>query len=121
MALSTDKLPKESFVDPFHILQLADDTAILADNLKSLKDKFTAIFNYSDTKYQVISIGKTVYYNFASNLTSEHIVINNSLIKSVSKTDGHKYLGMRFIPDNMNEIIIRNLNERLNNTCLSRG
>ena len=61
----TIELPNEDFMDPYNIVQLADDTAILAEQLISLKSKFISVFNYSKMKYQVANIDKTVYCNLS--------------------------------------------------------
>ena len=63
----TTELSNEDFMDPYNIVQLANDTVILAENLISLKSKFISIFNYSKMKYQVANIDKTVHCNFPSN------------------------------------------------------
>ena len=43
--------PTQDFMDPFCLVQLADDTSILAEIFESLTYKFSSIFNFSDSKY----------------------------------------------------------------------
>ena len=107
------------FMDPFNVVQLADDTILLAENKESLIMKFRAAFAYSEEKYQVPNLTKTVYGHFACNPSTDTITIKNNIrIESINKTDGYKYFGETFIPtDDMNEIVIKNINERVGNIC----
>ena len=43
------------FMDPFNLLQLADDSSILADNLNSPRIKAKKIFDYSESKFLYIN------------------------------------------------------------------
>ena len=63
---------------------------LLAENKESLIMKFRAAFAYSEEKYQVPNLTKTVYGHFASNPSTDPITIKNNIrVESISKTDGY--------------------------------
>ena len=104
----------KDFMDPINLVQLADGTAIFADNIKSLQVKFESLFQFSskNTRYQIYK--KTKYCHFSDRATFEPVRIDTDCyINSVDKTHGYKYLGMVFYPtNNMKEIILKHLNRR---------
>ena len=57
----------DDFMDPLSLAQLTDDSAIYAEKVHNLVQKFQKIFEYSRKKNQVANIKKTVYRNFSSN------------------------------------------------------
>ena len=59
MAECLKRLPQSDFMDPFCLLQLADDTNLLAESLQSLSGKFSALYEYSNQKYQYVNTKKT--------------------------------------------------------------
>ena len=119
MPQCTDDLGDDDFMDPFNLAQLADDTVVLAETVNSFKKKMNCLLTYSKKILQVPNISKTVFCHFSENPILETIDIGeNSYISSVDITKGHKYLGMKFVPTNdVNKIIRTNLNERMNNFC----
>ena len=110
-----ENINTNDFFDSFNLLQLADDTTVMADNLESLRLKFVALFSYSPRKYQIPNIKKTYYAPFAKNPSTTSIrITNNICISSIDKTKGHVYLGMLFIPtDEIRNIVITNTNNRM--------
>ena len=54
-----EALNHTSFPDPDNMLQLADDTIILADSILSLCEKFDSLFSYAKKKYIVVNMSKT--------------------------------------------------------------
>ena len=48
-------------MNPLNILQLAGDTNISADNLRSLQIKTKNVIEYSNTKYLQVNIDKAKY------------------------------------------------------------
>ena len=103
------------FMDPFNLEQLADDTAILAETLQSLKTKAEAILLYSEGKLQAPNIKKTFYCNFTEDHINYPLALSNDIkIKAVNEKDGHKYLGMIYYPTNdLNKIITGNITKRM--------
>ena len=119
MPRCTDSIVTNDFMDPNIIAQLADDTALLAEQLESFKKKTKCLLGYSDSNYQVPNIPKTVFCNFAANPILEPIQIDEDIsISSVDPKKGHRYIGMKFIPTNVfTEIIKFNLKDRKGVVC----
>ena len=74
--VSSIQVHMNDFMDPFNILQLADDSSILADNLDSLRIKTMKMFDYSTDKFQNVNIDKTKYMEFNENATLEDLTID---------------------------------------------
>ena len=103
--------------------QLADDTVLYADSLESIRHKCSEILSYSERKYQVPNMKKTLYAEFVTQPTLEDLMIDES--KSISSIDfnkGYSYLGMTFIPTNdIKKIIDKNLNMKMFNVAKFYG
>ena len=69
--------------------------------------------------FQSPNILKTVYCHFSQNPSVAPIQIDSNIwISGVNISHGHKYLGMKFIPtNNFEEIIKFNLNDRKGKIC----
>lgn len=107
----------DDYMDPLCLAQLADDTALFAEKFHNLRTKFLQLLKFSDEKYQVTNVTKTLYCNFSESPTHESLQLNEySSIDSVDPAKGYKYLGMMFYPTNdIKEIILRNFNKRMVN------
>lgn len=118
MSSAFDTLQMNDFMDPLNLAQLADDTAIFADNILSLKSKFQLLLQYSAKKYQIPNIKKTQYCHFSQHPVTDAIHIDeNTTINSVHLLKGYKYLGLNCYPtNNINEIIVKNINKRMVHT-----
>ena len=81
------------FTEPENILQLADDTVILAEQEGSLVEKFAEIFKYTEKKYITINMDKTKYMNLTENPSLNDLKIGNTSIEAVSHSDGYNWLG----------------------------
>ena len=77
MAESVRNVNTTDFLDPYNLLQLADDTAVQAEYFLSLQKKFIKLIQYSKAQYQVPNVKKTVYPHFAKEPTSAPIEIND--------------------------------------------
>ena len=75
MGTCLSDLPKDDFMDPYCLLQLADDTNVLAESLKSLRIKFSALFDYSSEKYQHINTKKTKYMHMSESPIMDPIIL----------------------------------------------
>ena len=85
----------EDSLDPFNLLQLADDTLILADSLDSFKSKMILALEYSDKKLLKINSKKTKFIHLSDNPMLEYIPINASYdIEPVNDSDGYSWLGI---------------------------
>ena len=97
-------------MDPHNISQLADDTAIIAENFVSLTRNMTAVIEYSKDKYQIPNTKKTFYCNFnRTPVTTPIILPDDTKICSVNMNKGHKYLGMLYYPTNDLQKIIKKI------------
>ena len=64
MSSALRELNTKDFMDPINLVQLADDTTLFADNIKSLQVKFKSLFQFLSKKYQVPNNKKTKYLSF---------------------------------------------------------
>ena len=119
MPQCTNELENEDFMDPFNLAQLADDSIVLAEDVSSFLEKMRCLLRYSRKIYQIPNISKTVFCHFSENPVLEPLLVDNETsLSSVNVKDGHRYLGMKCLPSNdMDRIIRFNLNERMINVC----
>ena len=98
------------------IFQLADDTAILCNNLQSLINRFRLLLKYSKDNYLLANMDKTKYLQLTRNASiPTPITIEENLVVKPSK-DGYRYLGIKIIRSNsVYEQIMSNINERKGN------
>ena len=96
------------FMDPFSLLQLADDTTVTADNLQSFTTKMDLIARYSQEKYLKIHPSKSKYLHITDHAPmSVDIVINEGLTLKPLEDLGYNWLGFwlcqsNVIPDIIN-------------------
>ena len=96
------------FMDPFSLLQLADDTTVTADNLQSFTSKMDLIARYSQEKYLKIHPSKSKYLHITDHAPmSVDIVINEGLALEPLEDLGYNWLGFwlcqsNVIPDIIN-------------------
>ena len=94
-------IPYSNFMDPLTLAQLADDTALYAEAIATLRTKFQKVFQYSKEKKQHANIPKTMYGNFTANPIFEPIICSDEItINSINSTDGYRYLGTFLYPTN---------------------
>ena len=119
MPKCTDSIVTSDFMDPNIIAQLADDTALLAEQFASFKEKTKCLLDYSSANYQVPNIPKTVFCHFAANPTLSPMIIDENIsISSVDPQKGHRYLGMKYFPTNIFTGIVKfNMNDRKGKIC----
>ena len=114
MDSALNDVDSNDFLDPYNLIQLADDTILLAEYFESLHKKFAAIFKYSKDKYQIPNVKKTFYANFSKRPTMIPMSFGETSIDSIDKDKGHVYLGMSFLPtDNFHKILMFNINNRM--------
>ena len=79
--------------------------------------------SYSERKYQVPNMKKTLHAEFVSQPTLEDLIIDKSTsISSIDLNKGYSYLNMNFIPTNdMKKIIDKNLNMKMFNVAKCYG
>ena len=115
MSSAFSSIDNTDFMDPYNLAQLADDTAIYADNIESLISKFRLLLQFSAKKYQIPNIKRTQFCHFSHHPVTDTLHLDeNTGIQSVHATKGYKYLGMYFYPtDNINDTILKNINKRM--------
>ena len=115
MSSAFDTMNNDDFMDPYNLAQLADDTAIYAENIPNLRTKFELLLQYSARRYQIPNIMKTQYCHFSKHPSLDPIQIDEQTkIQSVHILKGYKYLGMYFYPTNdIQEIISKNINKKI--------
>ena len=67
-----------TFLKRINLLQLADDTSMLAESSHSLREIFKQMLSYSKSKYMVANISKTFYLEMCKNPTNDPIVIDDN-------------------------------------------
>ena len=89
MHVDLDVLQLGDFMGHLDLLQMADDTTILADNFLSLTEKVKTVIEYSKKKYLEINILKTKYMEMSINPTMNDLYISRDIsVKSVRSSDG---------------------------------
>ena len=99
------------FMDPHCVAQLADDTSITAESLKSQSMKFQRVFDYATTKHHHINTDKTKYMNMSSNPITQPIILKeNEVIEAVDEKSNYSFLGFNLsYSNNVYKIIESNL------------
>ena len=112
---STRHLQTNDFLDPYNLIQLADDTMLLAEDYESLRKKFISLLAYSRVKFQVPNVKKTYFCHFASDpVTTTMRIDDSTMLSSVDICKGYTYLGMVFLPTNdVSKILQFNINNRM--------
>ena len=102
------------FMDPLNVLQLADDTNILADNFRSLQIKTKNVIEYSDTKYLQVNVDKTKYMEMSHNPTLANMEIShNKTIEAVKPSEGYNWLGFWiFYSNEVDDVVSTNFNKK---------
>ena len=76
-----------------NLLQLADDSIVLADNLKSLSLKLTDVLKYCQDKLTIVNMDKTNYMEFSDEPSLVSIEVEDQIIKPVDPKKGYVWLG----------------------------
>ena len=105
------------FMDPYNLLQLADDTCILADNLVSFKKKMEKTFEYSKRKLLRINKKKSKFICMSDEYDADTITITEDTnIGTIDPNEGYNWLGLWLTPTlDISKIIEFNLNKKMSN------
>ena len=76
-----------------NLLQLADDSIVLADNLVSLANKLIDVLRYCRDKLTIVNMEKTNYMEFSDEPTMECIEVEEQIIEPVNPEVGYVWLG----------------------------
>ena len=103
----------ESIINDTNLLQLADDSAILAEEKVFLEKEFKQILEFSTENYMSKNVGKTVFLHLSDANDTDPIYIGNTVLHSAER-DEYLYLGMKFVASsNIVVHIQRNLKDRM--------
>ena len=104
------------FMDPFNLVQLADDTATVACWTDSLCAKIRSLFGYSGDNDQVANIGKTNYLHLSRDPITDPLEIDENQYVESAHEKGYRYLGMLFICSNrLSDQMLSNIMDRMGN------
>ena len=114
---SVDEVNCNDFLDPFNLLQLADDTIVLAESKSSFTKKVQKIEQYSNKKDLKINEDKTKHLNMGNNSCRESIIISDKLqIKAMNDNEGYNWLGFWLThTNNVKNLIKFNLKKKMYN------
>ena len=115
MPICLKYLNTNDFLDPYNLVQLADDTLTLAEYYETLRQKLIAMLLYSKRKYQVPNVKKTYFAHFSEKPIVTPILIGeDTYISSIDEKKGHVYLSMILLPtDDLKKILLANINSRM--------
>ncbi len=99
-----------------NLLQLADDSIVLADHIDSLSNKLADVFGYCDEKFTVVNMDKTNYMEFSENPSLECITVKGRVIKAVDPKDGYAWLGFLLSYNSeIHKLVAHNLKKKKSN------
>ena len=90
-----DPLENQGYDDfmKINLLQLADDSVLLAENIASLVSKFEKILHYCDLNFIIVNMMKTNFMEFSEKPRTESIQVNGRNIAPVDPNTGYSWLG----------------------------
>ena len=102
-----------TYLKDISLLQLADDTALLAETAESLCNLFKQVLRYSGKKYMVANLSKTFYMEMTCNPLKAPLRIDDITSINSAENGRYHYLGMLFTHINdIVDLIDANLNHR---------
>ncbi len=107
------------FMYPMNLLQLADDTSTIADNIISFINKMLHLLQYSTQKHQKVNTGKTKYLHMSNSATFEDIQLNDDIaISSVLPKEGYCWIGFWLTStEDLDKLIRFTLSKKMYVTC----
>ena len=114
-----ERLETNDFMDPMSLLQLADDTSTIADNLTSFINKMLCLIQYSIQKHQKVNNGKTKYLHMCNSASFDDIQLDDHIsISSVLPKEGYIWLGFWLTPtEDLDKLLQFNLSKKMFVTC----
>ena len=80
-----------------HVLQLADDTGLMAEDTTILCDEFGQCFAFSKKNYMSVNNDKTVFLPLTDNHVFELLHIDEETVIKIAEDEEYPYLGMWFV------------------------
>ncbi len=114
-----ERLETNDFMDPMSLLQLADDTSTIADNLTSFINKMLCLIQYSIQKHQKVNNGKTKYLHMCNSASFDDIQLDDHIsISPVLPKEGYIWLGFWLTPtEDLDKLLQFNLSKKMFVTC----
>ena len=81
------------FTDPHSLLQIADDTSIITENMDNLSVKFGKVFKYGKENYLYKNLDKTNYIHLSKDPSNEVLTVDEETVILPAKKEGYPYLG----------------------------
>ena len=98
----------ESLLREHNLLQLADDSAIMAENRQPILGvAFHQVLDFSDENFMFANVDKTVFLPLSDNADNDPIVISNSVVIRCAKNNEYVYLGMKFVSSDCQTVHIQ--------------
>ena len=99
-----------------NLLQLADDSLILAELIKSLLLKFSNVFGYCADIFCIVNMDKTNYMEFSKEPSLDDLVVDGNVIKPVDPKMGYVWLGFHLSYNSeIHLLIAHNLRKKKSN------
>ena len=104
------------FMDRYDLFQLADDIAVTAEFLDTLKSKIQVILKYSEKKYLGINVSKTKYLHISESPVTTPLQFESCVINSIEKNTCHSWLGFQLRhTNNVTKLIDANISNKMFN------
>ena len=90
-----------SLLREHNLLQLADDSAIMAENRQPiLRVAFGQVLHFSDESYMFANLDKTFFLPLSEDGETDPIVISDSVVINCAENKEYIYLGMKYVASN---------------------
>ena len=87
-----------SLLEEHNLLQLADDSAIMAENrIPVLRVAFGQVLDFSDENFMFANLDKTFFLPLSENGETDPIVISDTVVIYCSENMEYIYLGMKYV------------------------
>ena len=97
-----------SLLREHNLLQLADDSAIMAENRQPiLRVAFGQVLEFSDENFMFANLDKTFFLPFSEDGETDPIVIGDSAVIYCAKNKEYIYLGMKYVASNDQTVHIK--------------
>ena len=105
-----------SKLNGYNLLQLADDTALLAEERFFLRTQFIQCLKFSKDSYMFANTNKTVFLHLSEDPDIEPLDLDGNVVINPADNNEYVYLGMKFVASNdIIKHIKKNLQDRMYN------
>ena len=97
-----------SLLREHNLLQLADDSAIMAENrIPILKVAFGQVLDFSDENFMFANLDKTFFLPLSENGETDPIIISDTVVIYCSENMEYIYLGMKYVASDEQTVHIK--------------